>query len=370
MSLDHRFPDGSTAFDFDWSAEPAQSGAHSATDECSILSLTMDRRASRAFANLAVSILAVSTRDDRRMASTGGPDENPRAWLEFAAAALGLADPALVRSLRRAGEHACPVIVLRGLPVAAAPPPTPYDGAVDLDLSRQAIVNLHAVAASLGLHPIAYAGENASTLHAVCPTTGARGQASSRGFDAALPFHTDYADRPIDEPAIGQSPAAAALLFAVERAEPATPMQCVPLPRLLSALSPKQIRIACAPEFAVDAPDIFGGGQAARIRRLLLPDTGRGFRCRLNLGKMTGCTARAARLLLEIHEILSDESLVEQIHVRRGDIVVMDNQRAIHRRGVFTPRWDGADRYFVRMSAACDARAGIAADPGHPWLWS
>ena len=102
----------------------------------------------------------------------------------------------------------------------------------------------------------------------------------------------------------------------------------------------------------------------------MLPVFGRGFRCRLNLGKMTGCTARAARLLLEIHEILSDESLVEQIHVRRGDIVVMDNQRAIHRRGVFTPRWDGADRYFIRMSAAGDARAGIAADPARPWLWS
>src|SRR6202020_2207361 len=105
------------------------------------------------------------------------------------------------------------------------------------------------------------------------PTRGARGQASSRGFDAALPFHTDYADRPIDEATVDQSPAAAAaLLFAVERAEPATPMQCVALPRLLAELSPRQIRIACAPEFAVDAPDIFGGGKAARIRRLLLPD--------------------------------------------------------------------------------------------------
>jgi L-asparagine oxygenase len=361
MSLDHFFRDEHT-FDFDWSPAQGADDAHTAPDDA-ILSLNMDDGASRAFADL-----TAGQGGTRRM--TGDPEQNPGAWLEYAEAALRQADPALALSLRRAAERACPVIVLRGLPVAAAPPPTPYDGAVDLNFSRQAIVNLHAVAASLGLHPIAYAGENASTLHAVCPTAQARGQASSRGFDAALPFHTDYADRPIDEAAIDQSPAAAALLFAVERAEPATPMQCVPLPRLLSALSPKQIRIACAPEFAVDAPDIFGGGKAARIRRLLLPDTGRGFRCRLNLGKMTGCTSRAARLLLEIHEILSDESLVEQIHVRRGDIVVMDNQRAIHRRGVFTPRWDGADRYFIRMSVARDPRAGVAADPRRPWLWS
>src|ERR1700722_3649153 len=61
MSLDHRFSDESTAFDFDWSAEPAQSGVNDVTDDCSILSLTMDRRASRAFANLVVSTLAVST---------------------------------------------------------------------------------------------------------------------------------------------------------------------------------------------------------------------------------------------------------------------------------------------------------------------
>ena len=154
------------------------------------------------------------------------PARNPSAWLEYAAAALERADPALVGSLRRAAARASPVLVLRGLPVAVAPPPTPYDGVVDVSLSRRSIINLHAVAAVLGLHPIAYVGENASTLHAVCPTTRARGQASSRGFDTALPFHTDYADRPIDEATVDQSPAASALLFAVERAEPATPMQC------------------------------------------------------------------------------------------------------------------------------------------------
>ena len=54
----------------------------------------------------------------------------------------------------------------------------------------------------------------------------------------------------------------------------------------------------------------------------------------------------------------------------RGDIVVMDNQRAIHRRAVFAPRWDGADRYFIRMSAARDPLAGVAADSRRPWVWS
>ena len=56
--------------------------------------------------------------------------------------------------------------------------------------------------------------------------------------------------------------------------------------------------------------------------------------------------------------------------LRRGDVVIMDNQRTLHRRGAFTPRWDGTDRYFIRMSAVHDCRTGLAADPGRPWIWS
>jgi hypothetical protein len=262
------------------------------------------------------------------------------------------------------------VIVVRGLPEGLVPPSTPYDGIVDLAASREAIVNLYAVAGCLGLHPVGYAKESASTLHAVCPMRHALGEASSHGFDAALPPHTDYADRPIDEPIHDQSPAAAALAFAVERAEPATPMRCIPASRLLSLLSPEQIAVGCLEEFAVRAPALFGGGQSGRARRLFLPNAQSGVRCRLNLGTMTGLTPRASLLLHEIREILSDATNIETIHVRRGDIVIMDNQRTFHRRASFTPRWDGTDRYFIRMSAVHDCRAGLAADPRRPWIWS
>ena len=319
--------------------------------------LTVGAAASRAFARLTAS------------AWDAAPDRNPGLWLERGIAALERADPSLVRSLRRAAADARPVIVVRGLPADPVPPTTPSDGVVDSAASRQAIVNLHAVVACLGLHPVAYAGESVSTLHAVCPLASARGQRSSRGFDAALPFHTDYADRPIDEPVTDRSPAAAALAFAVERAEPAVPMECVPLGRLLAALSPEDIRVGQSESFAVAAPDIFGGAPAPQRRRLFLPDPNNGFRCRLNLGKTTGLTEPAARLLTKIRDILSNESLVERLHVRRGDIVVMDNRRAVHRRASFAPRWDGTDRYFIRMSAARDPAAGLAADSRRPWIW-
>jgi hypothetical protein len=328
-------------------------------DDASVLWLTAGDQAARVFAGMTAS-----------MPNRVTPDENPSVWLDRGSAMLEQADPLLVRSLRSAASRACPVIVVRGLPVEPIPPATPYDGVVDLASSHRAIVNLHAVLACLGLHPVAYAGENASTLHAVSPVRGARGEVSSHGFDAALPFHTDYADRPIDERVTDQSPSAHALVFGIERAEPAVPMQCIPTRRLLSMLSSEQIRIGRAEEFMVHAPDLFGGGHPARIRCLFLSDGGVDGGCRLNLGKMMGLTRRASRLLCEIRDILSDESLVEQIHVRRGDVVVMDNRRAIHRRASFVPRWDGTDRYFIRMSAARDPYAGVSADSHRPWVWS
>lgn len=305
--------------------------------------------------------------DPMRLAlAEAGPDQDPRSWLDRALLAARRAMPALTRSLGHAAPHRPPVVVVRGLPVDPSPAATPYDGVVDPAASARSIINLHAVAAALGLHPIAYAGESASVLHAVCPIRAALGEASSHGSDAALPFHTDYADRPFDAAEPDQSPAATALAFAIERAEPAIPMECVPVRRLLQTLTPEQCRIGRAAEFAVHAPAIFHAGQLTRTRCLFLPDG----RCRLNLGRMTGLTPRAARLLRDLRDILADDAMVTRIPVRRGDVVVIDNQRTIHRRAAFTPRWDGTDRYFIRISAVPDPNRGIAADPTRPWIWS
>jgi hypothetical protein len=305
--------------------------------------LTMDGPSSRAFAEM----------------TRAAPDAD-------AAAALDQAGPDFVRLLRCAAAAKSPVIVARGLLADPAPPVTPYDGVVDPKASRRAMLNLRAILGSLGLHPIAYEGESTAVVHAVCPTIGARGQLSSRGFDAALPFHTDYADRPIDEPVSDRSPAAAVLGFVVERAEVATPMEVVPVHRLFAALSAEQIRAGRREEFAVRAPALFAGRFPPLVRRLLLSDG----RCRLNLATMTGVTSRAARLLNDVSAILSDAAMVETIDVGRGDIVIIDNQRAIHRRAAFRPRWDGTDRYFIRMSAVYDIAGGIARDPRRPWSWS
>jgi hypothetical protein len=335
------------------------SDAFSAAEPSSILWLTVPESSARALDRIA-----------RGMHRLPSPDSDPSSWLRGGQAALEHAAPLLARSLRCASFLGCPVIVVRGLRAGASTPPTPYDGVVDSAASRQAIINLHATLATLGLHPVAFARENTSILHAVCPVKGANGRASSHGFDTALPFHTDYADRPIDEPVRDRSPAAEVLAFAVERAEPDVPMQFVATRRLMSALSAEQIRSGRAAEFAVRAPDIFGDGQGRHIRRLFPPGFEHDPRCRLNLGTMTGTTSRASRLLNEIRELLTAGPMVERIHVRRGDIVVMDNQRAIHRRAAFAPRWDGTDRYFIRVSAARDPCAGVAADPRRPWIWS
>jgi hypothetical protein len=110
-----------------------------------VVRLTMDGPASRGFAEMT------------RAASAAD-----------AVAALDRAAPGFARALRRAGVAESPVIVARGLLADFVPPPTPYDGRVDPTASRRAILNLHAVLGSLGLHPIAYDGESAAVAHAVC----------------------------------------------------------------------------------------------------------------------------------------------------------------------------------------------------------
>ncbi|ORV92180.1 hypothetical protein AWC11_09365 [Mycobacterium interjectum] len=40
--------------------------------------------------------------------------------------------------------------------------------------------------------------------------------------------------------------------------------------------------------------------------------------------------------------------------LKRGDVLIIDNSRAIHGRSAFRPRWDGGDRWLCRLQGVCD----------------
>ena len=61
---------------------------------------------------------------------------------------------------------------------------------------------------------------------------------------------------------------------------------------------------------------------------------------------MSGTTRRAARALESLHQAVKQAT--KSIVLDAGDLLVIDNDRAVHGRTPFVPRYDGTDRWLKR----------------------
>jgi len=61
---------------------------------------------------------------------------------------------------------------------------------------------------------------------------------------------------------------------------------------------------------------------------------------------MSGTTSRASDALAELHRAV--KACTQQVVLQHGDLLVIDNDRAVHGRTPFTPRYDGTDRWLKR----------------------
>jgi hypothetical protein len=61
---------------------------------------------------------------------------------------------------------------------------------------------------------------------------------------------------------------------------------------------------------------------------------------------MSGTSTRAANALAELH--VAVKRATKQVVLADGDLLVIDNDRAVHGRTPFIPRYDGTDRWLKR----------------------
>lgn len=77
---------------------------------------------------------------------------------------------------------------------------------------------------------------------------------------------------------------------------------------------------------------------------------------------MKGTTLEAQLLIEKIVSIYYGHRLARVLSP--GQIVFVDNRRAVHGRSPFSPRWDGSDRFLVRCFGVLDLEATSHARPG------
>lgn len=271
--------------------------------------------------------------------------------------------PAVARSCAKLREYRVPLVIVQGLPGSCPLAATPVDGmVVETDVKHLVGFLVGLLGMAGGLAPFAYRSENGGRiLRAVAPNMAQAGKASSQGFDNDLGWHNDNANQPmIDElwfrpghPFLNPYQA-----FACVRPQADVPMEVAALDDVLAELIERHgeepLRTLQSPAYAVRWPDSHhsGGQVAVEGVPVLVMDADGALHSRYHASNVIGMTAEAQGALEMLHATVKDTGSIIEINSEPGDLIAYSNSRTMHRRRAYKPRFDGIDRYYVRLYLA------------------
>ena len=97
---------------------------------------------------------------------------------------------------------------------------------------------------------------------------------------------------------------------------------------------------------SIDPSFMSNGEPDAQVHVIPLTTTGEGWSLIYDQLLMRGTTPRAIAALSALHDAVKHTT--QQVVLAAGDIMVIDNHRAVHGRTPFAPRYDGTDRWLKR----------------------
>jgi L-asparagine oxygenase len=250
------------------------------------------------------------------------------------------------------------IIVLRGLPVDQPLPSTPERGAFAgawHELSQSTVVQLM-VMSVLG-DVIAYADEKEGRLvQDISPVPGAENRQENTG-SSLLELHTEDGFHPHKPDFISL------LCLRADHELEAMTVACG-IRSVVGDLADEHVQALRQPSFRIRLSSSFVGTDVQAYSQ--------------PLAVLTGCPSDPD-LCADFHamEPLTDEAATAfealrglmwaalvGLVLRPGDMIVIDNRKAVHGRTGFAPRYDGQDRWLRRCFAVTDLRASN----GHRYL--
>ncbi|MGY1815698.1 TauD/TfdA family dioxygenase [Blastococcus sp. SYSU D00820] len=305
---------------------------------------------------------------------TVAPDSHPVSGAEVAAlvelAATVTADPATdpagfsdqaARAARRVPESlwdvlhcfdlygsASGILVLRGLPVRDVPP-TPDDNRAHVGETTEA-ARIQAVVNSCLGHMLGYEAEAGGRLFQdMVPSPAMADTQTSLSSRVVLEAHTEQSFS-----ALGPDVVSLMCL----RGDPAAATYVFPATDLLPHLTPAQEALLRRPLWTFEVDQSFRLGGTAFVDGdvrgpfpvLAGPAEDPTFRFDQDLQR--GTTPEAQELLQEVVDLYCAH---RREHVLApGDLLLLDNHRAIHGRSSFSPRYDGTQRFVMRSFVVRD----------------
>ena len=239
--------------------------------------------------------------------------------------------------------------VIEGWPLdSLALPETPSQQSVSVgDIALYASIEV-GYCILRGERPISYIHENGGLLlRHVTPRIAQQAESSSHGAEILFP-HTDLANKQIAalEPVGAESPGPASLTLFALRSEVSVPTLFSAVGDIVERLPADVVHQLMQPVFEFSAPQSF----SAAVRTLTGPAiylrNGKYFARYGNISAPAGAPQGA---LTQMKHILTDEGLWLPVILLPGASISIKNTQLLHARMAMSPRFDGGDRWLIRV---------------------
>jgi L-asparagine oxygenase len=274
------------------------------------------------------------------------------------AAALGArdlpveVDEALLRftvSPPRAGA-----VLLRNVPIGDLPP-TPEAPAAPIDKDLATELVLLTVARRLG-QPVGYVPEHGGRIvQNIVPTPTDADRQTSTSSRSNLMFHTETAFHP-HRPRY--------LLLLCLRGDPSAHTTLASVHDIMDRLPDDTVEMMFEPRFRTAVDVSFLGGRTNQLgpARPLITGTRDEPTFVFDADLTVGTDAAAEDTLVAVRTAVDE--VTTSVVLEPGDLLVVDNNIAVHGRSPFTPRFDGTDRWLQRSFVVTDLAPSAAERAG------
>ncbi len=264
------------------------------------------------------------------------------------------------------------LVLVNAVPGIPEVKPTVYDAHTLTLGAHRAACLLAGFLYLAGRKPVSYDDENdGRVIRKVVANPRAVDSASSQGFNRTFDWHVDNPNRRYSfEEHDERSPIPEVLAFVALESDTQVPTCIALAERILPVLSTATRRVLSEPAFDVHPPGSHqGSAPILRDVPLLVEHKGRvHFRAdtiHACPSRDTDVEARAA-----LRELASAaDGVSERICLIRGDILLIQNTRLLHKREMYVPRGE-SDRELLRIYGSATYDPTWITDPTRPWTRS
>ena len=194
-------------------------------------------------------------------------------------------------------------------------------------------------------------------------------ESSSQGSALAIGMHVDNCHLPLTPEAQikNRSIAPEYLSLLSLRCDLRVPTKIAFLAQIIAHLDLQTIETLKQPLFEFIMPDSFSVHQKFQLPILVQDDCGT-YYIRFDSECVTPLNEAATIAFQRLQHVLCEKNLTHHLFLQPGDFLIFKNQQITHARESFQARFDGTDRWLLRLFGVNSLKRTIPIDSQRPYL--